>query len=159
MGCILATVATVLIMDDSAPGFLAWAILVVLLLSFLYEDKWTFDATAGRVVHRAGLLVGARSTVLEFRAIDRFCIVPLVKGTIPGTEDEKIENAAALKGQCADAGNLRRSRHKKPFLSLEIEDTNGTRYLIDHIPARRAQKVRTAAAQMAALCEKVVSED
>ena len=159
MGFILAVVATALIMGDSRPGLLAWSVLVILTLSFLYEDKWIFDAAESRIVHRAGLLIGARSTVLAFNNVERFCLVPLVKGTIPGSADEKAQNAAALQGHRTDDGDLRRSRHKKPFLSLEIECTDGTRYLIDHLPARRAEKARAAVSLMANVCGKSVSED
>jgi len=158
MGCILALVATALLMSDDRPGFLAWMVLVILTLSVLYEDTWTFDAAEGRAVHRVGLLIGARSTVIAFSAIERFCIVPLVKGTIPGTADERAENTAALKGQRTDDGQLRRFRHKKPFLSLEIEGTDGTRYLVDHVPARCAEKLRGATSRMAKLCDKPLSE-
>ncbi len=159
MGCILAVVVTALVMGDSRPGFLAWLVLVILILGALYEDKWIFDAAESRIVHRAGLLIGAKATVIEFSAVERFCIVPLVKGTIPGTEDEKSENAAALKGYRSDDGHLRRARYKKHFLSLEIECSDGTRYLIDHMPARNVVNVRATAALMADLCGKPVTED
>jgi len=158
MGGILALVATALLMGEDRPGALAWTVLVILLLSFLYDDRWVFDASKNHAVHRAGLLVGSKSTVIAFSAMERFCIVPLVKGTIPGSDDERAENAAALKGQRTDDGQLRRFRHRKPFLSLEIEGTDGTRYLVDHVPARCAEKLRGAASRMAELCGKPLSE-
>ena len=104
-------------------------------------------------------MILAWSTVIEFASLDRFCIVPLVKGTVPGSEDEKTENAAALKGVRADDSHFKRSRHKKPFLSLEIECTDGSRYLIDHLPARNGAKLRAAASRMAALCGKPMTEE
>jgi hypothetical protein len=159
MGAIIAVVVAALIMGETRPGLLAWVILLLLVLSALYEDKWTFDAASGCVTHRTGLLVAARSTQIEFASIERFRIVPLVKGTVPGTDEEKAENAAALKGQRTDGGNLKRSRHKKPFLSLEIECSDGTRYLVDHVPARRSESLRSIAATMAALCDKPVTEN
>jgi hypothetical protein len=158
MGFILTLVATALIMTGSWPGFLAWTILVILTLCMLYEDTWTFDAKDGRAVHRAGLLIGARSTVIELSAIEQFRIVPYVKGTIPGSEEEKAENAAALEGKRTDDDHLKRSRHKKPFLILEINCADGTRYLIDHIPARSGAKLRAAASQLGTLCGKPVVE-
>jgi hypothetical protein len=158
MGFIVAVVVTALAMGDSRPGILAWVVLVLLCLASLYEEKWTFQATESRVTHRAGLLVAARSTSIDFASIDCFRIVPVVKGTRPGSADEKAENAAALKGQRVGDGIQKKAWHKKPFLSLEIECTDGTRYLIDHVPARRVATLRSSAARMAALCEKPVSE-
>jgi hypothetical protein len=157
MGSILAVVSTALAMGDSRPGFLGWAIFFVLCLGFLYEDKWIFDASGNLVIHRGGLLFASRSSKIEFSAIERFCIVPLVRGTIPGTEDEKIENAAALRGHRADERSYKHSRHKKHFLSLSMECCDGSRYLIDHVPARRAEALRIVAARIATLCDKPVS--
>jgi hypothetical protein len=158
MGLILAIVATALVMGDSNPGFLGWLVLIILILGALYEERWILDAADGLATHRVGLVVSARSKVIEFLSIERFCIVPLVKGTIPGSEEEKAENAAVLKGARTDDGHFKRSRHKKPFLSLEIECTDGTRYLIDHVPARGGARLRAVAMQMAELCGKPVSE-
>jgi hypothetical protein len=158
MGLILAIVVTALLMGDSRPGILAWLVLALLLLGALYEDSWTFDAAEGRATHRAGLVVSARSTVIEFSSIERFRVVPLVKGTIPGSAEEQAENAAALAGKRSDDGQIKRFRHKKPFLSLEIECTDGTRYLVDHLPARNGEKLRSVVSRLATLCGKPVTE-
>ena len=159
IGLIMAVIIAALITDGHQPGLLAWILLLILFLCFLYEDRWAFDASEGRAVHQAGLLVAMRSTPIEFTAIQRLRIVPLARGTVPGSEEEKRQNEAALGGQRADDKSLRNARHKKPYLSLEIEGTDGTRYLIDHVPARQAPRLRTIAARIADLCGKPVSDN
>jgi hypothetical protein len=76
-----------------------------------------------------------------------------VEGTIPGSEDERLENAAALRGARGDDGALRRSRHKRPFLGLVLECTDGAQYLIDRVPARNVARLREAAGRMADVCD------
>ena len=159
MGCILGVVVASLVSVRDWPGILGWIILVVLALGLLYEDTWIFDATEERAMHRAGLVIAARTTVVEFASIARFRIVPLVKGTVPGTEDERAENAAALQGRRGDDGRFKRSHHKKAFLNLTIESTDGTLYLVDHLPARCAEQLRSSASRLAELCGKPLSEE
>jgi len=159
MGGILALVSLALAMGDAAPGALAWIVLGLLALATIYEDRWEFDGTLGRATHRSGLMIAARSRVIEFPEIHRFRIVPLVRGTLPGTEEERAANAAALKGERTDDVSLKRDRYKKPFLSLEIECLDGTRYLVDHMPARRAPGLRTLASRIAEFCGKPVSDE
>ena len=154
MGVIVASLLSV----RAWPGIMAWIILVILALGLLYEDTWTFDAAEGKATHRAGLLVAACTTPIAFSAIERFRIVPLVKGTVPGTEDERTENAAALLGQRDDDPRFKRSHHKKAFLNLTLESTDGTIYLIDHVPARNVERLRMIASRLAEVCGKPVSE-
>jgi len=159
MGAILGLVILALAMGGSPPGGLAWVVLAILVLGALYEDKWEFDADLGRVTHRSGLMIAARSRVIGFPEIQQFRIVPLVKGTLPGTEEERAANEAALQGERTDDVSAKRDRHKKPFLSLEIECLDGTRYLVDHMPARRAPGLRTLASRIAEFCGKPVSDE
>ncbi len=158
LSAILFIVIAALFTGAETPGYIAWTVLVILLLSALYEDKWVFDAAKGEVKHRAGLLIAARSWRIDFSEIARFRIVPFVKGTIPGSEEEKKENEAALSGGRSDDGTPRRHRHKKPFLHFEIECADGSRYLIDRLPGRRIEKLRNLASRIADHCGKTVSE-
>jgi hypothetical protein len=159
MGAILALVILALATSESAPGALAWIVLTILVLGTLYEDRWEFDGALGRATHRAGLLIAARSRVVAFEEIQRLRIVPLVKGTLPGTAEERAENQAALQGARADDASLKRDRYKKPFLSLEIECLDGTRYLMDHMSARRAVALRAVASRIAEFCGKPLSDE
>lgn len=156
MGVIVAVVCGALFLGDTRPGVFGWVVLAILVLAGLYEDRWSFDARDGKAEHKAGLVFLGRTVSLGFDQIDRFRVVPLVRGTIPGTEDEKVANEAALKGGRADDGSLRRERHKKPYLSLEIECLDGARYLVDHMPARKAEQLRLMASRIGDLCGKPV---
>ena len=158
MAAILVVVAASVFWSGAMPGVLAWIVLAILVLAVFYEDRWTFDATEGRASHHAGLLFASRARVVPFPEIVRFAIVPLVRGTVPGTQEEKAENQAALEGKRPDDVAMKRDRHKKPFLSLEMECADGTRYLVDHVPARRAQDLRALAARIAGHCEKPLAE-
>ena len=150
---ILAILLGGLFQLDGSPGGLACALLVIVAAGALYEEKWTFDAGQGQVTYRTGLIIAARSSVIDFKTIERFRIAPHVEGTIPGTEDERAENAAALKGGRGDDAGLKRSRHKKPFLALVME-CEGTHYLVDRVPARKAARLRELSARMADFCGK-----
>jgi len=158
MGTILAIVAAALLLGDTRPGALAWLVMIILLLGTFYEDKWSFDGADQSARHQAGLMFLSRSRVVPFVQIERLRIVPLVRGTIPGSEDEKAANEAALKGTRTDDPTIKRERHKKPFLSLEIECADGTRFLVDHMPARKAEKLRSLASRIAEHCGKPVVE-
>lgn len=158
MGVIVAVVCGALFLGGTQPSIFAWVVLAILLLAVLYEDRWSFDAQEGKAEHKAGLVFWGRTVTIEFAQIDRFRVVPLVQGTIPGTEDEKASNEAALKGGRADDGSLRRERHKKPYLSLEIECLDGARYLVDHMPARKADRLRHMASRLGDLCGKPVAD-
>lgn len=158
MGAILALLVAGLADAGRAPGPLAWLLLALVVLGILYEESWCFDAARGRLVHRVGLRFAARTEVIPLAAIDRFLIAPHVEGTIPGTEDERAENAAALKGGRGDDGAARRFRHKKPYLGLVLECADGTHFLVDRVPARSAARLRETGARMAEFCARPLTE-
>ena len=72
MALILALLAAGLALGGLRPGPMAWVILALVVLGGLYEESWSFDAAAGRVVRRAGLCFAPRRSVLPFEAIERF---------------------------------------------------------------------------------------
>lgn len=156
MGVIVAVVATALFLGGTQPGVLGWVVLAILLLGTFYEDRWIFDQAIGQARHQAGLMFLSRTRTIDFAEIQSLRIVPFVKGTVPGSEDEKAENEAALKGTRSDDPSIKRERHKKPFLSLQIECDDGTRFLIDHMPARKADTLKELASSIATLCGKPV---
>lgn len=154
MAAILGVAAAALLQVGGWPGLPAWLLLGLVAVALLYEERWRFDAARGRVVHRSGLLVAARTLEVPFAAIDRFRIVPHVEGTIPGSEDERRENAAALAGGRGDDAAARRRRHRKPFLALVLECGDGSVLLIDRVPARQLARLRGTAARLADFCGK-----
>jgi hypothetical protein len=154
MALVLAALAAALALGDGRAGAAAWTILGLVALGGLYDERWSFDAGRGEVQHRVGLCFAAKASVLRFGAIERFRLVPLVAGTVPGSEAERAGNAAALAGQRADDGGGRRFRHRRPFLDLVLECADGRRYVIDRRPARGAGRLRGAADRIAAVCGK-----
>ena len=153
MAAILGVAAAALLQVGSWPGIPAWLLLGLVAAALLYEERWRFDAARGRVVHRNGLVLAARTLEVPFTAIERFLIVPHVEGTIPGTEAERRENAAALAGGRGDDAAVRRFRHRKPFLALVME-CGGSVHLIDRVPARQGVRLRATAARLADYCGK-----
>ena len=99
-------------------------------------------------------MLAFRTLELRFSAIERFLIVPHVEGTIPGSAEERLENAAALAGGRGDDAAARRYRHRKPFLALVLECGDGTTHLIDRVPARQGARLRETAARLAECCDK-----
>jgi len=158
MAAILAFLVAGLVLGGKPPGALAWVMLALAAVGALYEERWVFDAGAGRIVQRVGLRLAYRSMVIPFDAIEGFRIIPVVAGTIPGSQDEAAENVAALAGTATVDSRGRRARHKKPFLDLVVECLDGTRYLIDHRPARCAAQLRDVANQLAAHCDRPLEE-
>ena len=148
--------AVLLVLDALACARMTRLVMVDTILAPLRAHL--FDAGSGRIVQRVGLAIAARSTVIPFDAIEGIRIIPVVAGTIPGSADEATENLAALAGTPTVDSRGRRARHKKPFLDLVVECLDGTRYLIDHRPARCAAELREVANQLAALCDRPLEE-
>jgi hypothetical protein len=153
-GCVLASFAV----GPSPTGLASYVVLALVALAGLYEERWTFDSGNARLVHRAGLLVAAKTLSIPFAGIQQFRIVPFVRGTVPGSADEASENMAALRGSRDDDSKRHRAHYKKPYLNLVCVGSDGTEYLINTLPARRAETIRAAAMRIAALCGKPLEE-
>jgi hypothetical protein len=158
MAALAVIVATSIFAVPKGPGIFAWVILALVALGGLYEESWVFDSTKQRITHRAGLLVAARSIRIPFDEVERFRLVPHVRGTIPGSEDERVQNAAALAAGRDDDYSRKRSRFKRPYMSLIFECSDGSRYLIDRMNARRAPRLRRDATSIASLCDRPLVE-
>ncbi len=158
MALILALVAAALLTGGSSPGIVGWTVLAALALGALYDESWSVEPAARRLVHRSGLLVLARSRSLPLDEVARFRILPFVRGTLPGSEDEAAQNAAALAGGRGDDSGKRRSWHTKPYLCLVVETSDGERHSIDLVSARKASAIKAIAERMAGACGKEVLE-
>jgi hypothetical protein len=144
--------------SGEAPAPLGWIVLAIVVFAALYEDRWTFDPAAGSIEHRAGLVFAARRSQIELDKIERFRIAPYVRGTIPGSEDERKENEVALAGNRKDDGRPRRSFSKKHYLRLICEGRDGAAWLVDTVDARKLDSIHAAAAKIAAACGKPLIE-
>jgi hypothetical protein len=154
MAFLAALIVAAFAVEGSPPGLVAWIVFAVIALAGLYEERWTFDPKGGGIVNRAGLVVAAKSRVLRVEEVERFRLLPFVRGTVPGSEDERRENAAALAGGRADDAIQRRVSYKKPFLNLVCETSDGSVYLINALPARRGPALRDVGRRIASLCGK-----
>jgi hypothetical protein len=152
MAAITALLAFALFMDGQSPGAGGWAALAVAALGALYEERWTFDPKAKLIAHRVGLLFLARRRTIALGDAARFRIVPFVRGTVPGTPDEALENAAALAGGRVDDSGRRRARHKRPYLCLLCETEDGSRHFVNAVSARKGEALRAQASRIAEAC-------
>ena len=64
MSAILALMAAALLVDGGSPGAFGWIAMALAALAALYEERWTFDPAAGKIVHRAGLVFLARRSCI-----------------------------------------------------------------------------------------------
>jgi hypothetical protein len=158
MGLILAVIATAVIASGERPGIAGWIVLALTLLSFLYDERWTFDKANSVVKYRAGLLIAARLTELGFDQVKAIALKPFVRGTIPGSEDEAAENKAALEGGRADDKRVRRALFKKPYICLIVETEDGNGYFVEAVPARELTTFKQKASRIASYCEKPLTE-
>ncbi len=162
MVAILAILATALLIDGGSPGIGGLLALAATALAALYEERWSFDPAAGTIVHRAGLLFLAGKRTIALSDVLRFRITPFVRGTLLGSVDEASENSAALAGSgtpiAGENVTHRRAWHKKPFLRLCCETTDGSAWLIEMLPARKAAVLRERAVRIAEACDRELVE-
>lgn len=157
LSAILVIVGVSVFVAGGDPGIGSWIIVAVLLLGILYEEKWIADPAAKLIRHRSGLVIAARPIDIPFAAIEGFALTSLVRGTIPGTEEEKAENKAAfavLNGETdtRDMKPMDRLFRKKAFMNLVIKSNDGTVYLMNTMPTRRASSLREAGRRYAEIC-------
>jgi len=162
MGIVFAAVTLSLFYGGHLPGTVGWIVIAILFLALIYRETWVFDQTGGEVRHRFGLLIAARSLTLPFGDIGVFRLVPWVRGSIPGSAEEKLENRQTLEASRGrqipdEPGGKRRPRYRKPFLTLVLE-APGKSVTINMVPARRAIAFRAIAEKIARYCDKPLEE-
>jgi hypothetical protein len=158
MALIAAAIAGSILVSGGAPSPFGWFILIVAIVAAIYEERWTFDSAEGVAVQRTGLLVLAKRTILRLSEVEKMRILPYVRGTIPGSEDELAENAAALSGGRTDDGGRRRAVYKRPFLNLVIACVDGRQLLVNTVAARKKGALVEVAQRIAAHCGKQLVE-
>jgi hypothetical protein len=154
MAAILAALAAGLALGGGRPGPLGWAVLALAALGGLYQDRWEFDAGAEQARHRTGLCCAARTRTFGFASIERFRIVALAPGTVPGTAAARDAQGAALAEAGERDGELRGPGRRQAWLDLVLEDSGGRLRLLQRCPARRGAILRERGERIAALCGK-----
>jgi len=118
----------------------AWLLLALSALGVLYEERWTFGPSGAE--HAVGVLFAARKLRLDREALEALSLVPHVRGTVPGSEDEARENARALAGeQDTDPYGRKKSLWKRPYLILVLTARDGSDYAVDKVPARNRDRI------------------
>jgi hypothetical protein len=139
MALIFAVLAAGLVLAGGAPGPLAWAVLALVALGGLLEDRWEFDAAAGRVRHRSGLVGVARTREFPLAAVQGFRLVALAADTgAPKARATILDLASGARGR----------------LDLVMECGDGRRYLLDRYPIREGARLRRHGERIAGLCGK-----
>ena len=120
MALILALLAAGSALGGLRFGPLAWAVLALAALGGLYEESWSFDAAAGRVVRRAGLCFAPRRSVLPFEAIEGFRLAAGARslGLVMDCADGSHlvdQVPARRRGQLRDQGERIAALCGKPF--------------------------------------------
>jgi hypothetical protein len=148
----LVALSCALLPGPAPPGALGWIVLGLVALATLYEERWVFDPSSGRVSHRVGLLVLARKRSIALGDLARVRVAPFVRGTVPGSADESSENAAALSGARIDDSGRKRALFKRHYLCILLETDDGSLYFVDAGSARKGDDIRARAARIAAAC-------
>lgn len=146
----LAILAAALAVSGGEPGILGWALIVLATLATLYEEKWIFDPAADRISHRSGILPIVAKKQLLISDVERVRVSPFVRGTVPGSSDEHLENAAALAGGRGDDSGRKRLSFKRHYLCVLLETRDGARYFVDASSSRKAAALKAKAARIAA---------
>ena len=155
---LIAVMASGVFIAGSAPGLIGWIVLALLLLGFVYDERWIIDPKARVIRHYGGLWPFARAMRVDFDDIEGFSLRAFARGTVPGSESETKEQEKAfamMNGKDADRGekvSLFRSMGRKPYINLLVNTESGDTYLVDTLPARRAGRLKKVGEAMAAAC-------
>ncbi len=158
-GGLLAVVIAAVATAGEVPGIIAWIVLALLSLGFLYEERWLVDPGAKLVTHRAGLLVAARATRIAFDDITGLGLSALARGTTPGSDSERTQARRAfdqMRGHDHGANPLARNAilqdrlgMNRNMMCLVLHRNDGETYLVDTLPARRASRLKTVGEMLA----------
>jgi hypothetical protein len=162
MGAILALILGSLLLTGGPPGLIGWVFVALSLFATLYEERWVFDVKRGELRHRFGLIVAARTLKVPFDSITTFRIRPYVRGTLPGSEDERAENERTLAesrgiAQGDETHGKRRPIYKKSYLSLICEGPEGS-LLLNMVAVRKGPRLRADATRIAEFCQVPLEE-
>lgn len=114
------------------------AVVAVVLLAVLYEERWTFDPSSRSIVYRFGLLFAAAKRVFPFDSIESVGLERFVKGVRPGETPPPEED----RGGPRLFGNLFKP---KAFRSLVLNLADGSRLVVETEGEKKAAALEAAA--------------
>jgi len=138
---------TVLLSSNVVAGLVA----LTMLFGLIYEDRWTFDRSAGRIENRVGTLPLARRRVLPMADLDAIALERFTRGRL--VEPEAPPARAAAPGGSPFAGALRPRRPAgRRVVRLVAADRDGRVHVLDMGPAHRLAELRTIGLRVAGYC-------
>ncbi|MCE5256483.1 MAG: hypothetical protein LLF89_06520 [Spirochaetaceae bacterium] len=155
---ILGIIVGSMSLAEGSPGAMAWILVVLLALSLLYEERWTINPSKQSIEHRVGIFPILRTTSISFSSISYFSIGIFARGTVPGSADEaaiKEKGYRTIYGEqlTEDGHNILRSfSGKKPYATLLLVTKEDDTYLVDTLPAKKADRLLKAGAAFAEAC-------
>jgi len=162
MGLILAAVTGGMFVGGGAPGPVGWVVTLLLLLALLYRETWIIDAKGGEIRHRFGLLVASKKIAIALSDVNCFRLVPWVRGSLPGSEAERLENRYTLEASRGkqiggDDSAKRKAPFRRAYLTLACE-TGEKSVTLNMVPARNGVALRVIADKIATACGKPLEE-
>jgi hypothetical protein len=139
---------TVLAGRNAVAGLLT----LTMVFGLVYEDRWTFDRTAGRVENRFGTLFFARRTRFPMADLERIGIERFTRGRL--VEESATPPRAAPSGGSGVAEGLRQRRRagRQSIVRLLAVDRGGEVHVLDVGPAHRLAQFRGQGLRIAEFC-------
>ncbi len=148
----LAVLVGALVVGNGIFGPIGWGLLALVTVASLFEDSWVFDATSRRISHRSGLFPLLRRRVITLADAERVRVVSFIRGTVPGSEDEREEKKIAMTGASPADFFRRKSPHKRRYLCMILDVADGSQYFMDAASPRAKSSLVAKAAKIASCC-------
>jgi hypothetical protein len=136
---------TLLLGRNAAAGLLVLA----MVFGLVYEDRWTFDRSAGRVENRFGTLFLARRTGFPMADLERIGIERFTRGRLV---EEPANDRESAGGRSPLAEGLRQRRWGQRFVRLVAVDRAGMVHVLELGPAHRLAQFRGRGLRIAGFC-------
>ncbi len=131
IGLIILAASLIPILEGTQTqlGVATIALLIILLLGALYEERWIFDPAARTISFRFGLLVLAKTMTISFDQGDELTVEKPVKG--------KLHNQEAQEAPSRPQTGLARLFQPKVFINLVLYLKDSERLIIESGNARK----------------------
>jgi hypothetical protein len=139
---------TVLLPRNTVAGLLVLA----MAFGLVYEDRWTFDRSSGRVENRFGTLFLARRTGFPMADLEHIGVDRFTRGRL--VEETPSPDRTAAPGGPFLAGALRPRRRwgEQRIVRIVAVDRTGEVRVLDLGPAHQLAKFRNRGLRIAGFC-------